>query len=386
MPNALATARGRAERLDDADPLGHVRSRFSLPEGLVYLDGNSLGALPAHVPAAVEDVVRRQWGEALIASWDTADWWDAPARVGARIARLVGAAPEEVLVADSTSVNLFKVLVAAARLRPGRRTVLVESGTFPTDLYVAGGVAGLLDLTVRPVAPHELGDALDEDVAVVLLSQVDYRTGEAYDVAALTAAVHEAGALMVWDLSHSAGVLPIGFDQHGVDFAVGATYKYLNGGPGSPAFVVAAARLQDGLASPLTGWNGHAHPFAMAGTFEPAPGMTRLRVGTPPVVSLLVLEAALAVFDDLDMHAVRARSLSLTELFSTSPTPRWCLPATPSRRRGHSTGEAARSRCATPRPAAWCGPSPTAGWCATSGSLTWCGSASRRCMCVTLTW
>ncbi|HSF26775.1 MAG TPA: kynureninase [Actinomycetes bacterium] len=315
MPIALAAARRRAERLDDADPLRHVRARFSLPEGVIYLDGNSLGALPAHVPAVVEDVVRRQWGQVLIASWNTEDWWDAPARVGARIARLVGAGAEEVVVADSTSVNLFKVLVAAARMRPERRTVLVESGVFPTDLYVADGVADLLDLTVRRVSPHELADTLDEDVAVVVLSQVDYRTGEAYDVAEITAAVHEAGALMVWDISHSVGVLPVGFDEHGVDFAVGATYKYLNGGPGAPAFVVVAARHQDRLASPLTGWNGHARPFAMEGTFEPAPGMTRLRVGTPPVVSLLVLEAALTVFDDLDLAAVRDRSLSLTGLF-----------------------------------------------------------------------
>ena len=311
----LTAARERARALDDADPIGFARERFVVPDGLVYLDGNSLGAMPRAVPDAVQDVVARQWGQDLIASWNTNDWWSAPARVGASVARLVGAADDEVLVADSTSVNLFKVLVAAARLHPDRRVLVIEPGNFPADLYIADSVGDLLGLEVRRVDPLDLSSALGEDVAVVSYSHVDYRTGRAHDMAAITSAVQAAGALMVWDLSHSAGAMPVDLGGSGVDFAVGCTYKYLNGGPGAPAYVMAARRHHAAMQSPLAGWTGHARPFAMESSYEPAPGIDRMRCGTPPMVSLLTLEAALSAFEGLSMTDVRAKSLSLTRLF-----------------------------------------------------------------------
>jgi kynureninase len=313
-----ADAIARAERLDAADPLAGVRDRFELPEGLVYLDGNSLGALPVGVRETVDDVVARQWGRDLITSWNVHDWWDAPRRVGARIARLVGAHDDEVVAADSTSANLFKALVAAARLRPGRSTLVIEPGNFPADLYVADSVGELLGLEVARCEPADVGALLGErggDVAVVSFSHVDYRTGRAHDMPGITAAVHEAGALAVWDLSHSAGALPVDLTAAGADLAVGCGYKYLNGGPGAPAYVMVARRHQESVRSPLTGWTGHAQPFAMEGTYRPAPGIDRMRNGTPPVLSLLALEAALTAFDGLDMAAVRAKSISLTSFF-----------------------------------------------------------------------
>jgi len=308
-------ARARAAQLDADDPLSSARDRFSLPEDIVYLDGNSLGALGVAVPAAVADVVEQQWGRDLVASWNEHDWWDAPRRVGARIARLVGAGDDEVVVADSTSVNLFKALVAAARLRPGRRTLVIEPGSFPADLYIADSVAELLGLNVRHSDPREVERVLDDDVAVVSLSHVDYRTGRAYDMASVTAAVHGCGAVSVWDLSHSAGVLPVDLTGCDADFAVGCGYKYLNGGPGAPAYVMAARRHHDTMRSPLTGWTGHARPFAMEGSYASAPGIDSMRCGTPPMLSLLALESGLAAFDGLTMTDVRARSLSLTGLF-----------------------------------------------------------------------
>jgi kynureninase len=311
----LGAARKRALDLDAADPIGHARDRFTLPDGVVYLDGNSLGALPRAVPDVVRDVVERQWGGDLITSWNVNDWWDAPRRVGARIARLVGAADDEVLVADSTSVNLFKVLVAAARLRPGRRAVVVEPGNFPADLYITDAVGELLGLEVRRAAPDDLDAALDGDVAAVTFAQVDYRTGRAYDMAAITRRVHDAGALMVWDLSHSAGALPVDLRGADADFAVGCGYKYLNGGPGAPAYVVAATRHHGAIRTPLPGWTGHARPFAMEGSYEPADGVDTFRAGTPPLLSLLALEAALGAFDGLEPTDVRRKSLSLTALF-----------------------------------------------------------------------
>jgi len=311
----LTEALVRAERLDADDPLAGVRQRFSLPEGLVYLDGNSLGAMGVAVPSVVADVVEQQWGTDLIESWNVHGWWDAPRRIGALVGRLVGAHDDEVVVADSTSANLFKVLVAAARLRPGRSTMVIEPGNFPADLYIADSVADLLGLTVRRVDPLDIGSALDDDVAVVSFSQVDYRTGRAYDLGDITRAVHGAGALAVWDLSHSAGALPVDLRECDVDFAVGCSYKYLNGGPGAPAYVMAARRHHDTMRSPLAGWTGHARPFAMEGTYDPGPGIDRMRCGTPPMLSLLALEASLAVFDGLAMADVRARSLSLTGLF-----------------------------------------------------------------------
>jgi kynureninase len=311
----LTAARDRARALDDAAPVASARDRFVVPDGLIYLDGNSLGAMPRTVPDAVRDVVERQWGQDLISSWNTNDWWAAPVRVGGLIARLIGAADDEVVVTDSTSVNLFKVLVAAARLRPERRALVIEPGNFPADLYIAESVAELLGLDLRRIDPQELPAALGDDVAVVTYSQVDYRTGRAYDMSAVTAAVQAAGALMVWDLSHSAGALPVDVSGCGADFAVGCTYKYLGGGPGAPAYVMAARRHHDAMRQPLAGWTGHARPFAMEGAYEPAPGIDRMRCGTPSMVSLLALEAALSAFDDLSMTDVRAKSLSLTRLF-----------------------------------------------------------------------
>ena len=308
-------ALARAEQLDAADPVAQARDRFVLPDGLVYLDGNSLGALPAGVPEAVRDVVDRQWGRDLITSWNVHDWWDAPRRIGARIARLVGAQDDEVLVADSTSANLFKALVAAARMRSGRGTLVIEPGNFPADLYIADSVAELLGLRVVRVEPAEVGSVLGPDVGVVAFAQVDYRTGRAHDMAGITRAVHDAGALALWDLSHSAGALPVDLGGCDVDLAVGCGYKYLNGGPGAPAYVMVARRHQDAVRSPLTGWTGHARPFAMEGTYEPAPGIDRMRTGTPPMLSMLALEAALAAFDGLAMTDVRAKSLSLTSFF-----------------------------------------------------------------------
>jgi kynureninase len=311
----LTEARHVADRLDADDPLAFVRGRFSVPDGVVYLDGNSLGALPVAVPAVADDVVRRQWGTDLITSWNVHGWWDAPRRVGSQVARLIGAAADEVVVADATSVDLFKVLVAACRLRPGRRTLVTEPGNFPADLYIADSVGELLGLTVRRVDPRDVGSVLGEDVAAVSFAHVDYRTGRVYDMSAITAAVQDAGALMVWDLSHSAGALPIALGGCDADFAVGCGYKYLNGGPGAPAYVMAARRHHATMRSPLTGWTGHARPFAMEGSYEPAPGIDRMRCGTPPMLSMLALEAALGTFDGLSMDDVRARSLSLTRLF-----------------------------------------------------------------------
>jgi kynureninase len=311
----LTAARERARALDDADPIAFARGRFVLPEGLVYLDGNSLGAMPRAVPDVVQDVVARQWGKDLIASWNTNDWWSAPARLGAVVARLVGAAEDEVLVADSTSVNLFKVLVAAARMRPDRRVLVIEPGNFPADLYIADSAAELLGLEVRRVDPLDLSSVLGADVAVVSYSHVDYRTGRAHDMAAITTAVQAAGALMVWDLSHSAGAMPVDLGGSDADFAVGCTYKYLNGGPGAPAYVMAARRHHAAMQSPLAGWTGHARPFAMEGNYEPAPGIDRMRCGTPPMVSMLTLEAALSVFEGVSMTEVREKSVSLTRLF-----------------------------------------------------------------------
>ncbi|TXJ81760.1 kynureninase [Streptomyces lavendulae] len=305
----------RAKELDAADALAPVRSRFVLDD-VVYLDGNSLGALPAHVPDRVADVVRREWGALRIRSWEESGWWTAPERIGDRIAPLVGAAPGQVVVGDSTSVNVFKAVVAAARLAgQGRTEILVDAGTFPTDGYIAESAARLTGHTLRAVTPAEVPAALGPRTAAVLLNHVDYRTGRLHDLPALTAAVHAAGALAVWDLCHSAGALPVGLDAHGVDLAVGCTYKYLNGGPGSPAFLYVRRALQPRFDSPLPGWNSHAEPFGMRPSYDPAPGAVRGRVGTPDILSMLALEAALDVWDGVDIDAVRAKSLALTDFF-----------------------------------------------------------------------
>ncbi|MBQ1092162.1 kynureninase [Streptomyces sp. B93] len=311
----MSEQRVRAAKLDAADELAGLRARFVLDDA-VYLDGNSLGALPAAVPGRVDDVVRRQWGELRIRSWSESGWWTAPERIGDRIAPLVGAAAGQIVVGDSTSVNVFKALVGAVRLAgEGRDEILVDATTFPTDGYIAESAARMTGRTLRPVAPSQVPGALGDRTAAVLLNHVDYRTGRLHDLPSLTAAVRAAGAVSVWDLCHSAGALPVGLDEHGVDLAVGCTYKYLNGGPGSPAYLYVRRDLQERFDSPLPGWNSHAEPFGMRRDYEPAPGAVRGRVGTPDILSMLALEAALEVWDGVSVDAVRAKSLALTDFF-----------------------------------------------------------------------
>jgi kynureninase len=306
--------RAECEALDAADPLAGWRERFALPEGVIYLDGNSLGPLPAATEALLQDVVRRQWGKDLITSWNRHGWVDLPRTVGAKIARLIGAEPQEVIVADSISVNLFKLISAALRLRPGRRVVLSERGNFPTDLYVAQGLSDER-IELRLVEPGEMESSLDGDTALLMLSHVDYRTGRIHDMARLTAAAQAAGALALWDLAHSAGALPVELNACGVDLAVGCGYKYLNGGPGAPAFLFVAECWHEEIRQPVTGWFGHAEPFAFRTEYEPAPGIRRFLAGTPPILSLKALEAGVDLLLEVDPGKLRAKSTQLTELF-----------------------------------------------------------------------
>ena len=311
-----ALTRADAAAMDDADPLAPVRDEFVLPEGVVYLDGNSLGALPRRAKERVRDVVAGEWGEGLVTSWNEAGWIDLPARVAAAIAGLVGAAPSEVAVADSTSVNVFKLLAGALRLRAGRRVIVSEGDNFPTDLYVAQGLASLLgDVELRLVSRPDLATALDERAAVLLLTHVDFRTGEVHDMARLTRAAHDAGALAMWDLSHSAGALPVDLDGCGADLAVGCGYKYLNGGPGAPAFAYVASALHESFETPLTGWMGHAAPFAFDTAYTPAPGIARLHCGTPPILSLAALECGVETVARAGIGRLRQKSVAMTELF-----------------------------------------------------------------------
>lgn len=301
---------------DTASGLAAVRDRFELPADLVYLDGNSLGPLQAVVADRLAAVVADEWGHGLVRSWNEAGWLELTARCAARIARIVGAGPHEVTVTDSTSVDLFGVLAALRPLRPGREIVLTHDDNFPTDRYVTEGVAATVgDLEVVVTPADRLAERVAEDVAVVLATHVDYRTGARLDAPALTAAAHEAGALMVWDLAHSAGAVPVDLHGWGADAAVGCTYKFLNGGPGAPGWLFVRSGLASRVAPPIRGWFGHARPFDFARAYEPAPGAARFRNGTPPLLSLAALEAALRVWDDVDPAAATDHAAGLTATF-----------------------------------------------------------------------
>ena len=311
--------RGECLLWDARDPLRRFRELFELPPGVIYLDGNSLGALPSSTPAHLEAVVRQEWGHGLIRSWNDAGWFDKPQTVGDKLAPLIGAGPGEVVISESTSVSLFQTLMAAVRLRPGRRVVLVEADTFPTDLYLVEAVQDLAGLVVRLVDERtpgcSLDELLDDEVGVALLSHVNYRTGQLLDLTETTRRVHAVGALVVWDLCHSVGALPIDVSDARADFAVGCTYKYLNGGPGAPSFVFAAPRHHESVAPPLTGWHGHRRPFAFTPGYEAGEGIKRFRIGTPPLLSMAALEASLDLWADVPMTQIRAKSLALTDMF-----------------------------------------------------------------------
>ena len=304
-----------AKRLDADDPLAFARERFRLPEGIIYLDGNSLGPLPAATPLALKRTMEQQWGKDLIASWNKHGWIDWPSNVATKLAPLVGAEPSELLIADSTSVCLFKLLAAAACARPERRTILTQKGNFPTDTYVADGVADLLGLELKPVGPDKVLKAINRDTAVVTLTHVDYRSAAIHDMRAINDAAHAADALTVWDLAHTAGALELDLNAAGCDLAVGCGYKYLNGGPGAPAFIFVASKLQDSLRSPLQGWMGHAEPFAFDEAYRPAHGMMRFLTGTPSILALAALYVGLSTFDDIAMSDLQAKSRKLSQLF-----------------------------------------------------------------------
>jgi kynureninase len=317
-----SATRADCEALDAADPLAFARDRFVIPEGTIYLDGNSLGAMPRAVAPRLQDAVERQWAHGLIRSWNDAGWYGAPQRAAARIARLIGAAPDQVIVTDSTSVNLFKLMWAALGLQrrrePRRNLIIAERGNFPTDVYVDASVAQAQGLELVCVAQQDVPQAIERAgtrLAVVQLTHVNYRSGRCHDLAGITAQTHAQGGLVVWDLAHTAGAMPVALDAARVDFAVGCGYKYLNGGPGAPAFAYVARRWIGELEQPLVGWHGHAAPFEFEHDWRPAAGIERLLCGTAPVLSLLALEAALEAFEGIDLQALRAKSLALTTLF-----------------------------------------------------------------------
>ncbi len=332
--------RDEARALDAEDPLRPFRERFVLPEGVIYLDGNSLGVLPRAAAERQREVVEQEWGRSLIRSWNEHGWIDAPARIGAKIAPLIGAKPHEVIVADSVSVNIFKLLTAAAGLAPERRVILSEAGNFHTDLHVASGAAELMGMELRVVERAELEAAIGTDTSLLLLTHVHFKGGFRFDMAALTARAKAAGARVVWDLSHSAGAVPLHLNRDGAELAVGCGYKYLNGGPGAPAFLYVAEHLQEQLRPALCGWMGHAAPFAFTDHYEPAPGIARFLAGTPPMLSLLGLESGIESFDGADMGAVWAKSIALFDLFAARVEERCpeleCIsPAEPERRGSH---------------------------------------------------
>jgi len=308
--------RKHCEDLDRRDPLARFRERFLLPEGVIYLDGNSLGPLLKSVPERIRQVVEREWGQGLIRSWNAARWIDLPQRVGDKIARLIGAERGEVVAADSTSVNLFKLLSAALSLQRGRAVILSERDNFPTDLYVAQGVRDQLGgrHEIKLVDASGIRDAIDDKVAVVMLTHVNFRTGARHDLSAITAAAHAKGALVLWDLSHSVGAMPLALNASRADLAIGCGYKYLNGGPGAPAFLYVRRDLQDRIRPPLAGWMGHREPFAFVPDYAPAEGILRNLCGTPPVLAMAALDAALDLWAEVDLDALRAKSMALAGL------------------------------------------------------------------------
>jgi len=301
-----------AEARDAADPLAGWRDRFTLPEGVIYLDGNSLGALPVATRALMHDAVDRQWGEGLIRSWNDADWIGAPRRIGDKIAALIGAAPGEVIACDSVTVNLYKLMGAILAARPGQgRTILTESGNFPTDLHVAAGIAAQHGLVLDACSREAIADRIGPDVALIVLTHVHYKTGERFDMAAIQALADAHGVPLIWDLSHSTGAVPLNLAADAARFAVGCGYKYLNGGPGAPAFLYVAAEALEFLGSPIQGWMGHAAPFAMTDDYAPAPGIERFLAGTPPMLSLLALEAGVDLMLEADRDALWTKSQAL---------------------------------------------------------------------------
>ncbi len=294
-----------------------TRAQFHLPEGMIYLDGNSLGPLPRAAAARVAKTVQDEWGMMLITAWNKAGWMDKPMSVGNRIARLVGAEPDSVAMGDTLSIKVYQAIASALEMNPTRKVILSDSGNFPSDLYMAQGLCRTLgpDYQLKVVAPEEVLDAIDDTIAVTMITEVDYRTGRKHDMAAITARAHAHGALTVWDLAHSAGAFPVELAKAGADFACGCTYKYLNSGPGGPAFIYVAPRHQDRARPALSGWQGHDAPFAFDLDYRPATGAERMRVGTPPILQLAALEASLDIWDTVDMAALRSRSLALTDQF-----------------------------------------------------------------------
>lgn len=294
-----------------------TKAMFTLPDGMVYLDGNSLGPLPKAAPARIAEMLTKEWGEMLITSWNLSGWMAQPMVLGDRIAGLIGAEPGHVALGDTLSIKVYQALAAALDLRPDRRVILSDSGNFPTDLYMAQGLIRTLDKghELRVVAPEDIKDAIADEVAVVMLTEADYRTGRLHDMADLTTSAHDVGALTIWDLAHTAGAIPVDVAGCNADFAVGCTYKYLNGGPGAPAFIYVAPRHSETINPALSGWHGHEAPFAFDLAYDPAIGVERMRVGTPSVIQMAALETALDVWDIADITEARSRSIELTDLF-----------------------------------------------------------------------
>jgi len=292
---------------------------FDLPEGMIYLDGNSLGPLPKGAAERATKTLTQEWGTQLIKAWNTADWMALPQKVGDRIASFIGAAPGSVATGDTLSIKVYQALAAALKMRPDRRVILSDTGNFPTDLYMAQGLISTIgkDYELRTVAPEDVAEAITEDVAVVMLTEVDYRSGRRHDMIELTARAHQAGAVMIWDLAHSAGALPVDLTACNAEFAVGCTYKYFNGGPGAPAFIYARPDILLEVEPALSGWLGHDAPFAMEPGYRPAMTTERLRVGTPPIVQLSILDSALDVWADVSMEEIRGASIALCETFIT---------------------------------------------------------------------